>query len=89
MKQVLGSKKGTEETSMGTEKKGLFLCNGGYDSTCDGLGLGSERVQTSKTYRIKMQKEYVIIKYILITITMCIAFMVHNAYSVVFSCSLS
>lgn len=51
MKQVLGSKKGTEETSVGTERKGPLLCNGGYDSTCDGLGLGSERVQTSKTYR--------------------------------------
>lgn len=51
MKQVLGSKKGTEETFVGTERKGLLLCNGGYDSTCDGLdlGLGSERVQTSKT----------------------------------------
>lgn len=49
MIQVLGSKKGTEEASVGTERKGLLLYNGRLNNTCDGLGVESERVETNKT----------------------------------------
>lgn len=41
MKQVLGRKKGTEEASVGTERKGPLLYHGRLNSTCDGLGIES------------------------------------------------